>query len=149
MKDARTPVEDRAQLPCTVIPSSPCSTAPVSLTLFPAAVRPEQFFSLTHHHGKGEAALAYAVLEDAFNCFIKQFMEPSPRARRLAEEAEEWFVSEDERWPFSFINVCCVLGINPEYVRKGLKQWRQRRPARVRRIRQQVVRQSLYRGTAA
>jgi hypothetical protein len=113
-----------------------------SLAFSPTAVLPEQFFSLPRHHYKGEAALMYAVLEDAFNCFVKQFVEHGPHVRRLAQEAEEWFFSDDERWPFSFVNVCIVLDINPEYARKGLQHWRQQRPARIRQIRGQVVRNS-------
>jgi hypothetical protein len=35
---------------------------------------PEQFFGLPHDRGKGEAALMRAVFEDAFKCFVKQFI---------------------------------------------------------------------------
>jgi hypothetical protein len=91
----------------------------------------------------------YAVLEDAFNCFVKQFIDNGLRARRLAQEAEEWFFSTDERWPFSFINVCRVLGINPEYIRKGLRQGRRQHPTPIRRIRGQRVPRSSCLRTAA
>ena len=135
MKDVPTFVDVQGQLPGAAMFPSPHST----LALSPAAVLPEQFFSLTRRHHKGLAALMYAMLEDAFNCFVKQFVDNGLRTRHLAQEAEEWFFSTDEGWPFSFINVCTVLGLNPEYVRKGLHQWRQRRPAQIRRIRGQMV----------
>jgi hypothetical protein len=111
-------------------------------------VLPAQFFSLSRHQFKGEAALMYAVLEDAFNCFIKQFVEQGPTVQRLAQEAEEWFFADDERWPFSFINVCGVLGLDPAYVRKGLRRWHHQRPAHIRELRGQVVRRPLCFKTA-
>ena len=92
------------------------------------AVMPEQFFSVPHCSDTGEAALMYAVLEDALHCFAKQFVETGIRAQFLGKEAERWFFSNNESWPFSFVNICFVLGMNPEYVRLGLRQWRQHRP---------------------
>jgi hypothetical protein len=133
MKDRLTSVDIQGQLLSTALFLSPH----IPLALAPSAVLPEQFFSPPYHHNKGQAALMYAVLEDAFNCLLKQFVDNGSHARRLAQEAEEWFFSTDESWPFSFINVCLVLRINPAYVRKGLLQWRQQRPARIRRLRGQ------------
>jgi hypothetical protein len=72
-----------------------------------------------------------AMLEDAVLCFQKALIAPGKRTNRLAREAEAWLFSEDEHWPFSFLNVCAVLGIDPHYFRKGLLQWRQRRLQRL------------------
>src|SRR5919106_2977227 len=69
-----------------------------------------------------ETALMYAVLEDAFLCFHKQF-ETERRFIQRAREAEEWFFSDDSRWLFSFVSVCDALGLEPEYIRKKLKHW--------------------------
>lgn len=142
MKDVPTSVDFPSPRPGAVL-----SFSPPSLVVAPAAVLPEQFFSFPRWPIKGQAALMYAVLEDAFNCFLKQFVDNGVRAQSLAREAEEWFFSTDDSWPFSFSNVCNVLGINPEYVRKGLRQWRQRRPARIRRLKGQRVYQSPRFGT--
>jgi hypothetical protein len=94
----------------------------------PAAVLPEQFHSpaVSALSGRGEVALMRAVLEDAIDCFQKQSGRTDRRSQRLLREAEEWLFSDDLRWPFSFLNICNVLGIDPEYVRRGLKHWRQR-----------------------
>ena len=100
---------------------------------------PDQFFSLPHCYNKGEAALMYAVLEDAFYCFAKQFVENGARVRCLAKEAERWFFSNDDRWPFSFVNICLVLRIDPGYLRLGLRQWQQRPPTHIKRKKQRVV----------
>jgi hypothetical protein len=69
-----------------------------------------------------ETALMYAVLEDAFLCFQKQF-ETEPRFVRRAREAEGWFFSDDSRWFFSFVSVCHALGLEPKYLRTKLKHW--------------------------
>ena len=96
-----------------------------------AVVLPEQFY--TRPTGcdaqYGETALMRAVLEDAIHCFQKQFVRKGRRVLRLAREAEEWLVADDPRWPFSFVNICAVLGLEPEYLRLGLKQWRERQEA--------------------
>ena len=112
----------------------------MSAVISPLAVLPEQFFNLSLSQEKGEAALMYAVLEDAVNCFMKQFTESGRPARRLAQEAEEWFFSDDEGWPFSFANVCTVLELDPDYVRKGLQQWSRKRPTQFRQIRHHGIR---------
>jgi hypothetical protein len=70
--------------------------------------------------------LMHAVLDDAINCYQKQFLPSTRHEQRLASEAAEWLFSNDDRWPFSFVNVCHALGLDPEYLRRGLKQWRQR-----------------------
>ncbi|HWH79417.1 MAG TPA: hypothetical protein VNT76_18685, partial [Candidatus Binatus sp.] len=69
-----------------------------------------------------ETALMYAVLEDAFLCFHKQF-ETTPRVIGRAREAEDWFFSDDSRGLFSFMSVCAALGLEPHYIRKKLRYW--------------------------
>ena len=71
-----------------------------------------------------ETALMYAVLEDAFLCFNKQFGTEQRFVQR-AREAEDWFLSDDSRWLFSFVSVCGALGLEPEYIRKKLRHWSQ------------------------
>ena len=103
-----------------------------SQTLPPAAVLPEQFHNRPTATDRvhGEVALMRAVLEDAISCFQKQSVKSGRRAQRLAREAEEWLFTDDPRWPFSFVNICAVLGLDPEYIRLGLKRWRQRLSAK-------------------
>jgi hypothetical protein len=84
----------------------------------------EQFFDSRVSRVKvcPETALMYAVLEDAFLCFHKQF-EKERRFVQCAREAEQWFFSDDSHWLFSFVSVCDALGLEPEYIRKKLKHW--------------------------
>ena len=84
-------------------------------------VPPEKFFNTRVRLAIvcPETALMYAVLEDAFLCFQKQF-ETEQRFVQRAREAEDWFFSDDSRRLFSFVSVCHALGLEPEYMRKRL-----------------------------
>jgi hypothetical protein len=99
-----------------------------NLTLLSDAVLPEQFFGPPRGtvETQSEVALMRAVLDDAIHCYQQQFTTKTRHARRLAREAEAWFFDNDERWPFSFVNVCRTLGFDPAYVRRGLRRWGQR-----------------------
>jgi len=93
--------------------------------LLAAAVLPVQFFSTSDrpYTERGAVALMRAVLEDALRCVAKQFSHRGQRPRRLAREAEAWFFADDNHWPFAFVNLCAVLGLDPGYVRRGLTRW--------------------------
>jgi len=90
----------------------------------------EQFFASEVRLARvdPETALLYAVLENAFLCFQKQFESRiRPFQRQAAREAEEWFFSDDRRNTFSFLTVCAALGLEPEFIRKKLKRRRRGR----------------------
>ena len=40
--------------------------------------------------------------------------------RELYYDAYTWLISEDDIWPFSFLNVCHALNLAPEFVRHEL-----------------------------
>jgi hypothetical protein len=66
-----------------------------------------------------------AVLEEAVDCFQKYLRASEPPKRRLFQEAEHWIMSEGDTAPaFSFEHICGVLGIDPDYLRRGLQRWR-------------------------
>ena len=67
-----------------------------------------------------EAALMRAVLEDALLCLQGHFSATGRGGQRLAQEAEAWFLSEETHWPFAFISICEVLGLEPVAVREAL-----------------------------
>jgi hypothetical protein len=83
---------------------------------------PEQFFGPRANVGtvRPEVALMRAVLEDALLCLQGHFISMGRRGRRLAQEAEAWFLSEDVHWPFAFVSICEVLGLEPVAVREAL-----------------------------
>jgi hypothetical protein len=120
--------------------------SPWHAQLSDAGMLPEQFFGPRASLGTAcpEAALMRAVFENALTCFQKQFMSEGRRVQRESQEAEEWFMSNDSHWLFSFVSVCMVLGLEPEAVRQGLKRWSQSYPKTLQRKRKRVpaVRQS-------
>jgi hypothetical protein len=118
-------------LPRRQLPLFLYDLASASEALPPAAVLPVQFSPSpsTTKATHGVAALMHAILDDALDCWRKQFLTSGQRAQRLAREAEEWFFSDNSDWPFSFVTICAALGLDPEYIRKGLRQWRQQPPS--------------------
>ena len=88
------------------------------------SVLPEQFYGPPRkaYPESGEIALVRAVLIDAISCFQRPSV-GTRRDQRLVKEAEEWFFSNKDSQPFSFLNICSVLGLEPEYIRLGLRRW--------------------------
>ena len=111
------------------LPSPALAWSDVGAAVLPSVViLPEQFYasSANGQVQDGEVALRRAILEDAIRCFQRRFVRKGRRVRRLAQEAEEWFAADDADWPFSFVNICAVLGLEPDYIRRGLKRWCER-----------------------
>ena len=77
-----------------------------------------------------EKRLTLAVLEDAINCFQVNVMAQSGRGKKLFNESEDWIMGRDDDWIFSFVSVCELLRFNPEYVRRGLLRWKEKKLAR-------------------
>ncbi len=73
-----------------------------------------------------ERLLMLAVLEEAVETYCKHVRPRNRRGARLFQEAETWCSSDDVQWPYSFVNICHVLGIDVSYLRSGLDRWRDR-----------------------
>ena len=101
----------------------------------PDTLLPIQYFEAMRrkHLLEGEKRLILSVLEDAVECFMKCIDASSSKAQRLFRDADEWIALEDKHWVFSFDNVCEMLDINPEYLRRGLKEWKERKLAALER----------------
>ncbi len=67
-----------------------------------------------------ELRLVAAMVEDALQSVGRRVGSRSPRQRREFMEAWEWLFSDDQAWPFAFVNVCEVLGIDAAAVRRRL-----------------------------
>jgi hypothetical protein len=98
----------------------------------PDSLLPAQFFAVLKQRTQacGERRLMAAILEDAVDCFQKYLWAKDNRSRTLRLEAESWFLSDDDSWPFSFINVCHALDLEPDIIRRGLMQWKEEQLAR-------------------
>jgi len=94
----------------------------------PDTLLPIQYFEAMRrkHLLEGEKRLVLSVLEDAVECFMKCIDSATNKGQRLYRDADEWISLEDKQWVFSFDNVCDMLDINPEYMRRGLKGWKER-----------------------
>ncbi len=88
----------------------------------PDTMLPSQYFDRVARRTEfdGERRLMIAVLEDAVDVYRKLAGARDARRQQLFRDAEEWIESEDRSWIFSFQNICDVLGIESEYLRRGL-----------------------------
>jgi hypothetical protein len=70
-----------------------------------------------------EKALLLAVLEDGVRTFQDNIFAETGKKRALLDEAREWLFTDTLEHVFSFNSVCSSLGLDPGYVRRGLKRW--------------------------
>ncbi len=96
----------------------------------PSILTPEQFYDERRDDSamRPIKRLMLAVLEDALRCLQKHADAKSGARRMMYWEAEQWLCSERGNALFSFTMVCETLGIEPEYLRSGLLQWRKTTP---------------------
>src|SRR5438552_15816823 len=94
----------------------------------PDTLLPSQFFDRVRRRTEhdGERRLMIAVLEDAVDVFRKQAGARDARGEQLFQEAETWIEDPDRTWLFSFQNICDVLGLDADYLRRGLRVWKER-----------------------
>ena len=74
-----------------------------------------------------EKELMVAVLSDAIECFWKYAMTREGVGPRLFREAQAWLFTDDEGQPFSFLNICEALRLDPGYIRRGIREWKTHR----------------------
>lgn len=98
----------------------------------PDTLLPAQFFATLKQRSQacGERRLMAAILEDAVDCFQKYLWAKENRSRNLRQEAENWFLSDDDSWPFAFVNVCHALDLEPDFLRRGLITWKEQQLVR-------------------
>ena len=71
-----------------------------------------------------EKRLMLAILEDAVHCFQDHHRAQHGKRKRLLDDVHRWFFEASSDGFCSFENICSVLGLNPDYIRKGLVRWR-------------------------
>jgi hypothetical protein len=94
----------------------------------PDTLLPSQYFDRLRRRASidGERRLMVAILEDAVDVYRKQAGARDRKRRQLFEDAEAWIESTERSWIFSFENICDMLNIDAEYLRKGLRAWKQK-----------------------
>ena len=73
-----------------------------------------------NRHRQPEIELMGAVLEDGLHCFFRNVQRRTRRERKIFAETENWFFSQESEGVFTFENSCSLLGIDPDYIRRGL-----------------------------
>jgi hypothetical protein len=101
----------------------------------PDVMLPVQYFTLLRKQAPQgpEYQLVIAMLQDAVECIQKYRFSADENGRALYEEARDWIISDDRKWPFSFENVCGILNLHPDYLRRGLSAWAEAQEAARRR----------------
>jgi hypothetical protein len=69
-----------------------------------------------------EIKLIAAVLQDAIDCYLKYCSAKTRRGKRIFNEAAQWMFNRDEDSVFGFDNICEMLKLDPDYIRRVLKQ---------------------------
>jgi hypothetical protein len=112
----------------------------------PDTLLPIQYFEAMRrkHLLEGEKRLILSVLEDAVECFMKCIDSSTNKGQRLFRDADEWINLEDKRWVFSFDNVCDMLDINAEYMRAGLRRWKEKKLIAIQRRNEERAQQQAF-----
>src|SRR5581483_3568484 len=94
----------------------------------PDTLLPSQYFDRIRRQRylDGERRLMIAVLEDAVDVYRKQAAAQDSRVRGLFRDAEEWIEDTEKSWLYSFENICDVLDLDADYLRRGLHRWKER-----------------------
>ena len=74
-----------------------------------------------------EFALAQAVLWTALDDIrggSRSITRTGGAQAALAAEARTWIAADDWAWPFSFVNVCAMLDLDPAAIRAALRRQR-------------------------
>jgi hypothetical protein len=71
-----------------------------------------------------EKRLAGAVLRDAL--LEVRDTDDDPRSRVRVAEDLAWIQDDHSDWPFSFLRLCAVFGLDPAWVRQTVEAWRTR-----------------------
>lgn len=74
----------------------------------------------THPAQQRVRSLYHAILERALEDYQTHVLAQSTQPTRF--EVERWFQSKDRAWPFSFENICDVLEVSPDWIRRRLPQ---------------------------
>ncbi|HEY7322252.1 MAG TPA: hypothetical protein VIE89_32200 [Candidatus Binatia bacterium] len=99
----------------------------------PDTILPTQFYAMfkSNQYRDPERRLMVAILEDAVSCLSADLRQCNPRQKKQYEEAKHWVTTNEEsEWIFSFRNICEVLGLDPDYLRRGLIRSRIGSPTR-------------------
>jgi hypothetical protein len=70
-----------------------------------------------------EKRLMLAVLEGAVRDFKTYAMASTGRGKQIFIDADRWLDARP-MGPFAFENICHAVGLDPDFIRDGLRRWR-------------------------
>jgi hypothetical protein len=84
----------------------------------------------------GEKRLMIAVFKDAVECLDKYRGARDSVGRSHYESAMDWVKDTGTDWLFSFVNICDLLGFDPDYMREVLlkREHKSTKPLRPRMV---------------
>ena len=102
--------------------SSQADERPLPAGFEPETVLASQFFDKSHLGAslQPEKRLMLAVLEDAVATIQRGASRTNGEAGAEFVETRDWFASDDVVWPYSFVNICHALGLEPAYILGGI-----------------------------
>lgn len=68
-----------------------------------------------------EKALLLAILKDAIDMYRKYRGARDRLGKEQFREAEEWLMGGGDDWIFAFDSVCELLDLDPDYIRRGVR----------------------------
>jgi len=94
----------------------------------PDILAESQYFQHTQRKNplEPEKRLMLAILRDAVECFQKYLFSKRTKGKVTFQEAEEWIMEKNSSWLYSFESICEFLGLNADYIRNGLIDWKKR-----------------------
>lgn len=94
----------------------------------PDVLLPSQYFDRLRRSAEydPERRLMLAVPEQGVNDYFTHSGAREANELELWREVEEWVEDRDASWLFSFENICHVLDLEPEYLRRGLRAQKER-----------------------
>ena len=97
----------------------------------PDTLLPDQYLDTFRRklHLQPEKKLMLAILEDAVACFQKYLFARDSKGKTQFRDTEDWVFHGTDLSIFSFDVVCETLGLEPNYVRRGLAHWKEQRLA--------------------
>jgi hypothetical protein len=94
--------------------------------VIPDVLTPGQYYDRVHrddHETQAVKRLMSAVLSDAVRCFQAYAAARNRTARLRFAEAEAWILDHKAEGPFAFVTICESLGIEPNRMREGIRQF--------------------------
>ena len=96
-------------------------------------ILPEQFFALRDQRTwSGEQRLMAAILLDALAVYSRPGVARALGGGHVLRQTQHWVRSNDRSSTFSFLRVCEALGLEPDVVRRHLREGRGGGPAQGR-----------------